>query len=887
MGAHGGSSGNSLGIYGGWFAVLFVKITEPLIFSKRWITLLVVILSTCFFGYQASQLKLSTGFEKQLPLDHSYIKILRHYQEQFGTGNFVLLSLTNKNGDIYDKQFLRSLQIATKGITYMPGVDRTKVKSLWTPNVSYIKAVNGGFVGGNIIPASFSSATATPEQVAAIREHVGLSSVVGRLVADNQRSAMVVGELIEIDPRTKQKLNYIDTGHHLEWIRQKLSSPTVYNYVLKQDSPPFKAGTVVKALYQNPDGWAACLQRLDCSNDIQARLITPDGSVIERSFDADQVVLKTKANPAYNPNVEVRVIGFTKAVSDIADYCLQVAGFFVLTIFLVWILLTFYMGSPVIAIYPLACAVISVIWELGLLHLFGFGLDPFAILVPFLVLSIGVSHGIQITNFWLLEVADRARNSFDAAVHTYRRLVVPGITALITNILGFATIMLVPIGIVQEMAINAMFGLAAVVVCKKILLPCILTFVNLKNPQKFRDYQRNRDLQLRPLWTLMGKLTHKPVAVVMLLIAAVLTLGSFIKYQDLAIGSLNPGVQILKPDGAYNKDSRFISNHYSIGVDVLQIYAKTKSNGCIDPAVMHEIDRFAWYMENTPGVVSTMSMPKAETVVWKKFNEDNPRWGQVPGSSEGLALAGRKFSTSSGMLNNDCSVMPVYIYTSDHIYTTINAVIAAINRYQAEQGEHALVDYQLAGGNVGVAAATNDVIESHEMTVLFWLFLTIGISLLLSFKGVGGLIAVLTPLAMVALYTYAIMVYLDIGLTVATLPVVAFAAGIGVDYGIYTYSVLEENVLGKDMPLDEGYTDALHQTGKAVIVTALTLAASVATWLFSGLQFQIDMGILLMIMYLANAVAALLLLPAFAAFLLKPRKRPTDGEGVAAAEVQS
>jgi len=130
---------------------------------------------------------------------------------------------------------------------------------------------------------------------------------------------------------------------------------------------------------------------------------------------------------------------------------------------------------------------------------------------------------------------------------------------------------------------------------------------------------------------------------------------------------------------------------------------------------------------------------------------------------------------------------------------------------------------------------------------------------------------VLVPLLLVSAFTYAVMVFLGIGVKVSTLPVAAFAAGIGVDYGIYIYSVLEECVNAKGMTLREGYEQTLHQTGKAVIVTALALAASVCTWLLSGLQFQVDMGILLTIMFLANAGAAVILLPAFAAFLMKAR----------------
>src|SRR5205085_8143878 len=118
--------------------------------------------------------------------------------------------------------------------------------------------------------------------------------------------------------------------------------------------------------------------------------------------------------------------------------------------------------------------------------------------------------------------------------------------------------------------------------------------------------------------------------------------------------------------------------------------------------------------------------------------------------------------------------------------------------------------FRLASGNVGVMAAANEVIHETDRTVLFWVYLGIGVSVFLSFRSVAGLICVLVPLALVSVMSYAVMVFLDIGIKVSTLPVAAFAAGIGVDYGIYIFSVLEECV-NKGMPLRQAYEQTLHQ----------------------------------------------------------------------------
>jgi hypothetical protein len=44
------------------------------------------------------------------------------------------------------------------------------------------------------------------------------------------------------------------------------------------------------------------------------------------------------------------------------------------------------------------CSLVAVVWQLGLLQLLGYELDPYSVLVPFLVFAIGMSHGAQKMN---------------------------------------------------------------------------------------------------------------------------------------------------------------------------------------------------------------------------------------------------------------------------------------------------------------------------------------------------------------------------------------------------------------------------------------------------------------------------------------------------------
>ena len=847
----------------GKFSKLFVRVTEPIVFGNRGRTMLVLAIVTAFMIFEALQLKIDSGFEKQLPLGHPYIQIFKQYEKEFGGANLVLFAVTEKKEkDIYNPSFMTTLRAATDSVNFLPGTDRARVSSIFTPDVRYLEVVEEGFAGGNVISADF---TPTPENLEKVRANVSKAGIVGRLVANDQRGAMIFSELLERDPITGKTIEYIKTAGLIEDIRQKYINPKMYEYKLKADREPLKAGEVVKRVYHDPRGLLFRFATVDV--DVEAG----DGSNQTFSLKGSDFEVAEVDNPTYNPNIDIAIVGFAKVVGDVADSIGEVVGFFALTLVLTWGLLTLYTGSALIALIPLSCAVLAVIWELGLLHLFGYALDPFGILVPFLVLSIGVSHGIQITSFWLYEVADHGLASFEASRATYRRLVVPGISAVLTNVVGFGTILLVPIGIVQEMAVNAMFGLVAIIFCKKVLLPCLLSFAYIKNPVEFRAHQARRDKYFEPIWDAVSLLTLKPYAIATIVLSIAFYAYSNHVGKQLKIGELHEGVPELRPDSRYNQDSKTVVQNFAIGVDVMKVIAESKADGCIDHAVVDNIDRFAWRMENTPGVQSTLSLPKVQKKVFNSYGESNPKWNALPRESGALVITVQPFPSSTGLLNENCSAIPVFIFTADHKAETIDGIVASVNKFIAEQPADAPVQFKLATGNVGVMAAVNDVVAETEPTVLFWVYAGIALCVYISFRTIPSVICVLFPLALVSVMSYAVMVWLQIGIKVSTLPVAAFAAGIGVDYGIYIYSVLEECVKN-GMTLRDAYKQTLHQTGKAVVFTSLALAGSVCTWLFSGLQFQVDMGVLLTIMFLANAVAAVLLLPAFAFFLLKPEK---------------
>src|SRR5262249_43975727 len=153
----------------------------------------------------------------------------------------------------------------------------------------------------------------------------------------------------------------------------------------------------------------------------------------------------------------VRMIGFAKVVADIADGAGAVVLFAVATLVLTLLAVWLYCQSFRIALVPVGCSLVAVIWQLGMLVLLGYGIDPLGLLVPFLIFAIGVSHGVQKISA-IGDAAFAGLDCVDAARRTFRQLLMPAIIALLADLVGFITILLIPVQVIREMATTASIG---------------------------------------------------------------------------------------------------------------------------------------------------------------------------------------------------------------------------------------------------------------------------------------------------------------------------------------------------------------------------------------------------------------------------------------------
>jgi predicted RND superfamily exporter protein len=767
------------------------SLVERSLFNHRLVVIVICALLTAILGFQATKLRLNASFEKMVPTAHPYIAhYLANKGELTGLGNAVRIAVANTKGDIYDAAYLASLQALSDEVFLLPGVDRSFMKSLWTPSTRWVGVTEEGLEGGPVIPEHYDG---SPERLEQLKRNVARSGEIGQVVAFDMRSSIIYVPLLA---------QYAD-GSPLDYAK------------------------------------------------------------LSESLEA----LRTKYT---NESTSIHITGFAKVAGDLITGLREIVLFFAAALIITTVVLYGYTRCLRSTLLVVSCSLVAVVWQLGMLPTLGFELDPYSVLVPFLVFAIGMSHGAQKMNGIMQDVG-RGMHRLVAARFTFRRLFLAGLTALLCDAVGFAVLMIIDIQVIKNLALIASLGVAVLIFTNLILLPILLSYIGVSADAAQRSLKDERAEAeghgKHPLWRALDLFTQPRWATIAIIVGAALGAFGFSVAKDLKIGDLDPGAPELRADSRYNRDNAFISSHYGASSDVFAVMVKTPEGGCADYDMLMRLDALEWELTQTPGVDSTNSLAMLNRRVLTGLNEGNPHWYELIHSQPMLNMI--TGNAPRGLFNEACNLVTLYAFLTDHKADTLTRVVDQVERFAADNN-NGKAEFQLAAGNAGIEAATNIVVRQANRQMLFWVYGAVVVLCLVTFRSWRAVVCAVVPLVLTSILCEALMVWLGIGVKVATLPVIALGVGIGVDYALYVMSIMLTRLRQGDS-LSAAYYQALLFTGKVVMLTGITLAIGVATWAFSPIKFQADMGILLAFMFVWNMLGALILLPALARFLMPVR----------------
>ena len=511
---------------------------------------------------------------------------------------------------------------------------------------------------------------------------------------------------------------------------------------------------------------------------------------------------------------------------------------------------------------------------------FGFELDPYSILVPFLVFAIGVSHGAQKMNGIMQDIA-RGAHRLVAARYTFRRLFLAGLTALLADAVGFAVLMVIDIAVIKDLALTASLGVAVLIFTNLILLPVLLSYVGVSDGAAARalkaESDETRDRGFNRLFAVLARFVERRWAMAAVIASAALLAGGYLVSTQLKIGDLDPGAPELRADSRYNRDNAYITEQ------LLAVERHLRGDRQDREGRLPEVPDAG--RGRPPGLGAAAGAGRADHGEPDQRGAPDHRRQQrgraqvaddraQPGRAELRRAAGQRQQprpVQHRLLGDAGDRLPVRPPRRDARPRGRRPAASSLPTHSTPERK-----FLLAAGSAGIEAATNIVVRKAWVQMLLLVYAAVIVLCFITFRSWRAVVVAVVPLVITSVLCEALMVALGIGVKVATLPVIALGVGIGVDYALYLLSVqLAQQRVG--VSLAQAYRSALQFTGKVVVLVGVTLAAGVATWALSPIKFQADMGILLAFMFVWNMVGAVVLIPALSHYLLPSgRARPSS-----------
>ncbi len=592
-----------------------------------------------------------------------------------------------------------------------------------------------------------------------------------------------------------------------------------------------------------------------------------------RMFDA---VSRSVVEPYQDANTTISVAGEPWLYGWVYYYAQEVFLIFFATAVLMWILLYWYFRDIRGALRPTITGVISAIWGLGFIKMIGFSLDPLTLVIPFFITARAVSHSVQMHDRYYEEYQKAHWQKEPAIIAAFAELFVPTLSGILTDALGLLVILLVPIVLLQKLAISAAVWILAITVSELLLNPIVYYY--LREPNIRVIEKREQGAFKRLIYAATDAILSPAGKVLTLVLWGALLAGSAYFWQNLTIGDPTAATSLLNRDAPYNAAYARIQETFG-GTEELIVVAERQSekDSVASPAVLPVIEKFQRYMEQDPAVGVSFSFVDILTTVSAALAEGEPKWEVLPRTNAqvltifGAYLAGTSYQDSNRFIEykkNAFVSAPIRFFLTDHRGETIRRVIKRAQDFITTTPVPG-VQFVLAGGIIGTLAAANQALLRNDVLVNVLGFGTIFIVLVITYRSIMAGVYMLIPLLVANAVVNAYMGVRNIGININTLPVVTVGVGFGIDYGLYIVSrIIEEYRTG--LSLAEAIREAVATSGKSVTFTAITMILGTLLWTFSHIRFNSEMGLLLALWMAVSFLATVTLLPVLVA-LLKPR----------------
>jgi predicted RND superfamily exporter protein len=658
--------------------------------EHRHVISIIVLLVTGMFAYWTSLLKLETAFNELLPQTHPFVQTHNQYAATFGGANNITIMLQVKEGTIFNPEILSRIFRMTEALDRVYGINHNQIDSIGHRTTRYIKVAAGGTMRSEPVMLGVIK---NDTEAANIRRIVHNSqNIYGLLVSLDDKAALIRANYVE--GRLDHRRTFIEVN---EWVQNPFGAGWIGAlFTLPPADEKPEPGALVEAVYKDTAADKAGLKQGD-------RIMAVNGEPVQTWSDASDMIATVPSGAgvtltvkrdnsdtsvtltAPEQNADVYIAGEPRLYGWIYNYANDVFWILVVTYCIEWVLRWMYFHDWRGSLRPTLTGVLAAIWGLGFIHLIGFALDPLMLVVPFLITARAVSHAIQMHDRYYEEFEKNEWDKRKAIVASFAELFVPTFSGIATDALGVLVILLVPVVMLQKLAITASWWILAITVSEMLLNPIVYFY--LKAPEPDVVILREKGWFRAGINWLTDYTLSTSGRIAILAAWALLTIGSGYFLRGLIIGDPTAASPLVWNDSPYNQSHAQIQQTFG-GVEPLIVVNEGYDKDAMkDPTALRSMQGLQRFLERDPEVGYSFSLVDILTAVNAVFHELEPKWGVIPNNWVDVGGLFFIFFSSSPPTETAKYVDPAYttshvtFFCRNHKGDTIRRIMMRVEEY--------------------------------------------------------------------------------------------------------------------------------------------------------------------------------------------------------------
>ncbi|HET8759524.1 MAG TPA: MMPL family transporter, partial [Nitrospiria bacterium] len=398
---------------------------------RPWWVLVATAALTIVFAVQMLKVRMVIDPKTILPQQHPYVQLNNVIEEVFGGSRVVVVGVVPKHGDIFTPQHLATLKALTDEVKKIPGIKEENVVSLADRKVKFVTA-DGESIK---VERLMTEVPTTPDEAEAFRRRVMSNDLyVNGLVSADGRAAAIITDFREWVPTWKENQQQLSTA--------------------PQDWP------------KNPDEWAS----ESWFGGSRGAIHTAYG--FRMGDEQIRMALQEAAARVAAEDVDIHFGGLPIALSYLEADSKRIVYLFPISLVVMMVVLYWAFRSLQGMALPLATALISVVWALGLMGTFRIPMDPFNTMTPILIMAIAAGHAIQILKRYYEELAAGLDNR-RAVIEATAKMAPVMITAGLVAAASFASLVTFHLKTFRAFGMLTAFGIISALVLELTFIPAL------------------------------------------------------------------------------------------------------------------------------------------------------------------------------------------------------------------------------------------------------------------------------------------------------------------------------------------------------------------------------------------------------------------------------